>query len=142
MNVNVQSTIQKPIHEVYEAIVDPKKITGYFVSHASAPMEADRSITWEFSDYNVSFDIKVLEVMKDQRVSFEWDVEGKMVVVTISLTPISEKVTQIDITESSYLFTETDVAKAMGQTQGWTDFICSLKAYLYTGINLRNGSYP
>ena len=32
-----------------------------------------------------------------------------------------------------------EVSKALLQTQGWTDFVNSLKAYLYTGINLRNG---
>ena len=31
------------------------------------------------------------------------------------------------------------IEKALQQTQGWTDFICSMKAFLYCGINLRNG---
>ncbi|MFT6850543.1 MAG: hypothetical protein ACJATA_001357 [Sphingobacteriales bacterium] len=34
---------------------------------------------------------------------------------------------------------EEGVQRAMRQTQGWTDFICSLKGFLYTGINLRTG---
>ena len=31
------------------------------------------------------------------------------------------------------------VARALEQTAGWTDFLCSLKAHVLHGINLREG---
>ncbi len=49
------------------------------------------------------------------------------------------KKTNIEISESGFEMKKKENKKALLQTQGWTDFICSLKAYLYTGVNLRNG---
>ena len=37
--VSVQDRIFKPIEEVYDAIVDPEKMSGYFISGASKKIE-------------------------------------------------------------------------------------------------------
>jgi len=57
--------------------------------------------------------------------------------VIINFSEENKGKTNIEITEDSFEENEEGIKRAMGQTQGWTDFICSLKAYLYTGINLR-----
>ena len=59
--------------------------------------------------------------------------------VTMLFASVDDYITEVEITESSYQNNIEGIKKVMQQTQGWTDFLCSLKAYLYTGINLRNG---
>lgn len=139
INVLVKDTIKKPINEVWDAIVNPGKINKYFVSKASSTIEAGKVIQWEFADYNVTIDIKIAKVVVNKSIKFSWDASRKMAEVEMLFSDNNENETAIEITESAFDLTEADIQKAMGQTQGWTDFICSLKAYLYTGINLRNG---
>ena len=141
IEVNVKSTIYRPVSEVFDAIVNTKKITGYFVSDASENIASGKTITWEFKDYDVAIHVDVLEVVSDRLISFRWSASGEIGIVNICLEAENDSATNIKITEG---FVETNkdlVQKAMQQTQGWTDFICCLKAYLYTGINLRNGKY-
>jgi len=77
--------------------------------------------------------------VKNESISFEWDASGKLARVDVVMESVSTNKTTLEITESSYELSEKEVSKALQQMQGWTDFICSLKAYLYTGVNLRNG---
>lgn len=139
IQVKVSDHILKPIEVVFNAIVDPTKITKYFVSDASDFISEGKNIEWEFKDYNVKLTVDVLKVIKNEQITFDWEASGKKARVSISLISENADKTKITITEDSFEANEDGIAKALQQTQGWTDFICSLKAYLYTGINLRNG---
>lgn len=139
IQVKVSDHILKPIEVVFKAIVDPTKITKYFVSDASDFISEGKNIEWEFKDYNVKLTVDVLKVIKNEQITFDWEASGKKARVSISLISENADKTKITITEDSFEANEDGIAKALQQTQGWTDFICSLKAYLYTGINLRNG---
>ena len=63
IQVKVSDHILKPIEVVFNAIVDPTKITKYFVSDASNFISEGKNIEWEFKDYNVKLTVKVLKVM-------------------------------------------------------------------------------
>jgi uncharacterized protein YndB with AHSA1/START domain len=141
IEVKVKDNIHKPIAEVFDAIVNPSKIIGYFVSSASDKLETGKTISWEFKDYNVSLKVKVLEVIPNELISFEWSATGETALVDIRLNSEAAAKTSITITEKPRKIPKDEIAKALGQTQGWTYFICSLKAYLYTGINLRKGTF-
>jgi hypothetical protein len=45
----------------------------------------------------------------------------------------------VAITEGGWPKGDEGIQRALGQIRGWTDFICSMKAYLQHGINLREG---
>ena len=139
--VSVQDRILKPIEEVYDAIVDPEKMSGYFISRASKKIEKPETIIWYFDDYGVEFPIYIKKLTPNESIVFEWDASGKMATVEISLERKEANRTEVKITEVGWELTEEGVARALQQTQGWTDFICSLKAYLYTRINLRKGEF-
>lgn len=138
IDVQVNSHIFKPVAEVFDAIVNPNKITGYFVSDVHGEFLPGNTIIWEFKDYNVSCDVEVKEVVLNESIAFDWSGGGRKASVFIKLDEQEDR-TNIDITESSFEMNEEGIKVAMQQNQGWTDFICSLKAYLYTGVNLRNG---
>ncbi len=105
----------------------------------AASLSQEKNIKWEFSDYSVELEIEVLEVEKDKLIKFSWEAPGKATVVDMNFKVVSQDATELHITESNFEMNEDSVKHALQQTQGWTDFMCSLKAYLYTGINLRNG---
>ena len=126
---------------MFDAIVNPAKIIGYFVSSASGKIEESKNIIWEFKDYNVSIEVKVLKVIPLKHISFEWSATGSAAFVTIDFKKESESKSSIEINENQLSPTEDEISKALGQTQGWTDFVCSFKAYLYANINLRTGKF-
>ena len=138
-NVLVKSTIFKPVEKVFNAIINPDELTRYFASKASDKLAMGNKIIWNFEDVGAKCEVQVFKVVENKEIHFEWNAIGtKPSMVNISLESDNENQTNIEITESSFDLSKIGVQEAMGQTQGWTDFICSLKAYLYTGINLRN----
>jgi uncharacterized protein YndB with AHSA1/START domain len=137
MKVEINDFVARPISEIFRAIVDKNQLIGYFVSSASSDLTSGTDVEWEFADYGVSCIIQSIQVQENESITFEWEVENKMRKVNIKLSNVEDQKTKINITEESYTLEE--IKTMMGQTQGWTDFSCSLKAYLYTGINLRNG---
>ena len=139
IKVNVKDTILEPIEKVFDAVVNPEKITKYFASKASGVLIDEQKIEWNFEDVGLKLEVNVLKVIKNKKISFEWKASGKLATVNIELKAENMRQTNIEITESSFEMSEKEIKKALGQTQGWTDFICSMKAYLYADLNLRKG---
>ncbi|TDS58100.1 SRPBCC domain-containing protein [Myroides indicus] len=130
--------IQKPINDVFEAIVDSEKIARYFISESSGRMESGKEIIWEFGDFPGKFPVQVIEVQLNKFVSFIWD---KETVVSITLTEQSDKSTVIKVSEGEKELTEKNLEWCIGNTFGWANFLDCMKAYLEYGINLRKGAF-
>jgi uncharacterized protein YndB with AHSA1/START domain len=132
--------VARPIHEVFEAIVDPAKMAGYFISKGSARLEAGRTVIWTWGDVGAEAPVEVLEVVPDRRVSFRWGPKDNASRVDLELTSESPDATAVKVTEGSWPGDEAGIARLAGQTFGWAHFLLCLKASLEHGINLRAGS--
>ena len=141
IHVNIKDTIKKPLETVFNAIVEKDKMCGYFISKADGNMESGKTLLWEWSDVGAKLSIEVEKVEKNKQMSFSWFATGLKSSVIIRLEKLNDHSTSIHITDGPFNFSKDGVLKALQQNPGWTDFICSLKAYLYTGINLRRGDY-
>ncbi len=55
--LEIKAAIQvlKPVNEVFEAIMDPAKMSNYFISKGSGRIEEDKVITWRFPEYDTEF---------------------------------------------------------------------------------------
>jgi uncharacterized protein YndB with AHSA1/START domain len=125
---------------VFEAIVDPKKMSGYFITSGSGRLEAGQTIHWIWEDYGAEHDIKVQIVEKDKFISFKWSASGVETLVEMKLESIDKNQTLVKVSETEWPLDEEGVAKCMGQTQGWVNMLCCLKAYVEHNINLRLGA--
>jgi uncharacterized protein YndB with AHSA1/START domain len=139
IKTKVQMGILKPANEVFEAIVDPDKMNKYFITTSTGRMESGNKLTWTWEDFDVAHEIKVKEVEKDKLVSFTWVGSGVECLVVISLVPKGDSQTLVKITESDWPADFQGAKRCMGQVEGWTHFLCCLKAYLEYGVNLRVG---
>jgi uncharacterized protein YndB with AHSA1/START domain len=137
IDVNVRERVLKPISEVFEAIVDPAHMSRYFISGASGPLEAGRTVIWEFADVGAEVPVSVVEVVPDRTIVLEGG--SPKTRTTIRLAPEDFAATLVTITESPFSMDEGGVKRALGQTAGWTHFLCSLKAYVQYGVNVRAG---
>lgn len=50
VRAEVQDRILRPVADVFDAIVNPAKITQYFASHADGAMIAGQAVRWRFED--------------------------------------------------------------------------------------------
>jgi uncharacterized protein YndB with AHSA1/START domain len=138
VEVKVQARIARAPADVFDAIVDPAKMSQYFISRGSARMTPNARIEWEWADAGAKAAIEVIQVVPDQKIIFLWPAAGAKTKVTLLLEADGDG-TRITASEAPFALTEEGVARALGQNQGWTDFCCCLKAYLQHGINLRLG---
>jgi uncharacterized protein YndB with AHSA1/START domain len=133
--------IQKPVNEVFEAIVDPVKMSNYFISEGSGRMEAGKQIIWKFPEFDIKFPVNILKIEKDKYISYTWDVDGIELLVEITLSVLGDNDTLVSITEGSRENNEEGIKWLKGNTEGWANFLACLKAYLQYGINLRKGAF-
>ena len=138
--VEASIQIQKPPHTVYEAIVDPEKMSNYFISKGSARLETGKTIMWRFPEFDLEFPVRVEKTLQDQYVSFHWDVDGEELLVEITLTPRDDS-TVVNVTEKSRTLDEAGLKWLKGNTEGWANCLACLKAYLEYGVNLRKGAF-
>ena len=139
ITAKVQMGILKPAGEIFEAIVDPEIMNKYFISTSTGRIESGKSITWTWEDFEGEHEIKIGKIEKDKTVSFEWNGSGVNCVVVITLEPKGENKTLVKITEADWPADYKGANRCMGQVEGWTNFLCCLKAYLEYGIDLRVG---
>jgi len=131
----------KPVAEVFDAIIDPEKMSNYFISKSSGKMEEGKTIMWRFPEFDMEFPVRVGKIEKNKYISFYWDVDGIELLTEITLTQRANNSTLVSITEKSRENDEAGIKWLMGNTEGWANFLACLKAYLEYGINLRKGAF-
>jgi uncharacterized protein YndB with AHSA1/START domain len=141
LEIETSIGILKTPHEVFEAIVDPAKMSNYFISKGSGRLEEGKVIMWRFPEFDLEFPVRVALTEKDRYVSFWWESDGTDVLVEMTLTARGSGSTVVRITEKSRELDEAGLKWLQGNTAGWANFLACLKAYLEYGINLRKGAF-
>ncbi len=156
----VQTKIQRPVHEVFDAVYNPKKLSGYFTTGGSdGPLDAGKTVLWTFSDTGskpFTVPVKVKRSVKDALIEFTWPASegtydprtgslprpgGYDTTVTMTFEPLGDSETLVKIAEGEWRPTDDGLQGSYGNCQGWMNMSCCLKAYLEHGINLRKGSF-
>lgn len=130
--------IQKPVSEIFEAIVNPEIMQNYFISKGSGRMEVGKEIFWSFPEFEGSYPLTTKEIIANEKIVLVWDPKS---VVTIELQKLSENDTVIKVSEEGHEMDEKGVKWAIGQTEGWANFLACMKAWLEYGIHLRKGAF-
>jgi len=158
LKFRVAARISRPVHEVFEAVADPDKLSNYFTTGgAKGRLETGKTVTWDFADFPGAFPVEVIEVVPDRKIVLEWkanegeppNVEGgglKEVgyntTVTMTFTPLEDDTrTMVEIEEKGWRETEGALKASYGNCQGWAQMLSALKAWIEYGINLRDGMY-
>ena len=134
--------ILKPADKVFEAIVNPAKMSNYFISKSSGIMEEGKNLIWNFPEFDIDIHVRVSKIDKDKYISYYWDdLDGIELFVEITLTSRESNKTLVNVTEKSREKDETGIDWLKRNTEGWANFLACLKAYLEYGINLRKGAF-
>lgn len=143
LEIKAALQILKPVHEVFEAIVDPAKMSNYFISQSSGRMEENKKLIWQFPEFDMELPVRTGKIEKDKYISYYWNdmADGRELLVEMTLTPKDSNATVVTITEKSRDNDEAGINWLKGNTEGWANFLACLKAYLEYGINLRKGAF-
>lgn len=140
LEIKTSIQIQMPIHEVFEAIVDPAKMSNYFIANSSGRMETDAKLIWRFPEFDMDVPVRVAKVIKDEFISYYWDNDKMEMLVEMKLTKHGND-TVVSVTEKSAENNEAGIKWLKGNTEGWANFLACLKAWLEYSIHLRKGAF-
>ncbi len=133
--VECQMMIRKPISEVFRAFVDPKLTTMFWFTKSSGKLEKGKTVTWEWEMYGVADQIKVVELVPDEKIIIEWD--NPTTTVEFEFLELANETTYVVIKNYGFHQTGNDLIEAVkNNTGGFTTVLDGLKAYLEFGIKL------
>lgn len=132
--VKVEMLIRRPVHEVFEAFVDPAITTKFWFTQSSGKLEKNKRVRWDWEMYNVGTDLDVKEIEKNKRIFIEFD---DHTTVEWIFAPWGENETFVTIINAGFTGNQESIVKqVIDSTGGFTIVICGLKALLEHGITL------
>lgn len=153
LKFSVSIRIAKPVHEVFEAVADPSKLSAYFTTGgAKGRLETGATVMWDFHDFPGAFPVEVVEVVPDEKIVLRWkanegQAEGRADEpyyndCVFTFEPLDgDTRTLVSVSEGSWHETPAGLKGAFGNCFGWSQMICAMKAWLEYGINLREGAF-
>jgi len=153
LKTKVSGRIAKPVHEVFEAVVDPSRLSKFFATGPGTKgrLETGATVMWDFHDFPGAFPVRIIEVVKDKKVVLAWSsqddaAEGQPFrphdnTVTIEFEGLEDGRTLVNIAEEGWGETPKGIRAMTGNTEGWTGMLAAMKVWLEHGINLRQDFY-
>ena len=144
LGIRVSGRIGRPVAEVFDAVVNPKKLSSYFttIGGASAPLVKGTTVTW-WKDAQV----EVVELVPESRIVLSWDggtgddKKTYKTSVEMNFKPLEDGGTLVTIAESGWREDDAGRRGTYLNCEGWTQMLCCMKAFVEYGINLREGYY-
>lgn len=144
LKFEVYAKIKKPVEEVFDAVYNPKKLSGYFTTGgASGTLDEGKSVMWDFADFPGAFPVQVKQMIMNKKIVLEWaDTEDSNTQVEMSFEALDKDSTLVKISESGWKKeSQKSLDESYSHCQGWTQMLCCLKAYVEHGINLRESYF-
>ncbi|WP_029060844.1 SRPBCC family protein [Labrenzia sp. DG1229] len=157
LSFKIAGRIDRPVSEVFEAVVNPDSLSGYFTTGGSdGRLEPGVSVNWAFAEFPGSFPVKIDRVEKDSLIVLRWAAQesgevsstgevpepvGYDTTVTMTFEPLDGDRTLVTISEEGWRENAGGLEASYGNCEGWTQMLCCLKAFVENGINLRQGFY-
>lgn len=136
LTVRAQMRIRRPVHEVFEAFVDPAITTRFWFTHSTGRLEPGRTVRWTWARFDVSTDVDVLAVEQDRRILVAWDEPRCPVEWRFESDDVGH--TWVYITTSGFQGSDDAIVEqAIDSKGGFTMVLAALKALLEHGIELR-----
>ncbi len=143
-NYTVRTKIQRPLAEVFEAVVSKDKLCGYFTDSASGDLKEGEEIVWHWNAYG-DFPVVVEKVVADRLIELTLDSkkwqktenEAYDVRVILEFEALEDGSTMLSISEAGW---KTDADGLKGSHEncgGWAHMAMCLKAWIEHGIDLR-----
>ena len=144
-NYTIHTRIQKPIGEVFDAVVAGDKLCRYFTSSVSGDLVAGDTVYWRWEHYHAELPVTVQAVVPGARIELTLDSktwektrgEAYPVTVIFELEALDDGSTMLAISESGWKSDAEGRKGSHDNCSGWTHMAMCLKAWIEHGIDLR-----
>lgn len=140
-NLSAKATIRirRSPAEVFSAFADAGAMSKFWFTRRDHGLELGESVTWFIGggEDAISFDIRVKELNRPNRIVIEWDNRGTFTQVAWSIEGTDNGETILTIEESGFTGSkETIVERVLDSTGGFNQVIVAAKAFIEHGIEL------
>jgi len=143
-NYTVSTKIQKPVADVFDAVVSSEKLCNFFTDKASGNLEQGREILWHWDHYG-ELPVVVDEVTANERIvltldSKTWEKtksESYDVKIILEFEPLEDSHTMLSISEEGWKTDADGLKGSHDNCSGWTHMAMCLKGWIEHGIDLR-----
>lgn len=141
----VSARIAKPTPEVFDAVVNPSKLSGYFTTlgGANMPLVAGATVVWWGK-----VPVEVSEIVPGRRIVLYWEganatkgPEPYKTRIEMNFLPLEDEATLVTIAETGWREDIQGHRASYINCEGWSQMLCCMKAFLEYGVNLREGYY-
>ena len=143
-NYTVRTKINKPVAEVFQAVVDAEIMTRYFTDSVSSDLIPGQEVQWTWDHYGTNpvfvktvTPHSLIEITLDSRNWEKTTDEAYEVLVSMEFEELDERTTMVSISESGWRNDAAGYKGSHDNCGGWQDMLCCLKAFLEYGIDLR-----
>lgn len=138
--------VNRPRHEVFEAVADPRQLSAYFTTGgASGRLVEHSTVTWDFHDFPGAFPVEVVKVVPSEQIVLKWKANEPdtdyQVEVTMRFVDVDGDRTRLEVEERGWRNTPAALKASYGNCMGWSQMLAALKAWVEHRINLREGAY-
>lgn len=131
--------IQRPAESVFAAFVDAHAMSQFWFTRDDAGLQAGENSTWSIGtgENAFSFEVRVKEVRRPDRIVIEWENGGGYTQVVWSIEAAGDGETILTIEESGFTGSdEAIIQRVLDSTGGFNQVIVAAKAYLEYGAAL------
>lgn len=143
-NYTVSTKINKPVSEVFNAVISRDILARYFVSEADSDLVAGQRVRWRWHHHD-GHTVVVNEVVENTRIeltldSREWEktkTEAYDVRVIFEFAETDDGGTIMSISEQGWKTDADGLKGSHDNCGGWKHMAMCMKAWLEHGIDLR-----
>ena len=130
-----QMLIRRPIGEVFEAFADPAVTTRFWFTRSTGRLEEGKEVRWDWEMYDVSSQVSVKTVARNERIHTEWD--DPPTHVEWVFAPRGDDTTLVTISNWGFLGDDDEIVRqAIDSMGGFSLVLAGLKALLEHNIEL------
>ncbi|MBG6209753.1 uncharacterized protein YndB with AHSA1/START domain [Labrenzia sp. EL_126] len=148
LSFKIAGRIDRPVSEVFEAVINPDTLSNYFTTAGSSgPLETGKTVQWNFEDFPGPVNVRVSEVVRDQKIVLHWaardadENDDRETTISMVFEPLEDGRTLVSISEEGWRDTPRGRDTSYENCEGWTQLLCSLKAFIEHGVDLRRDYY-
>jgi uncharacterized protein YndB with AHSA1/START domain len=143
-NYTVSTQINKPVQEVFDAVVSKDVLTKYFTDKSSGDLTEGDRVRWHFNHFG-ELSIAVKKIVANELIelsldSKEWEKtkeESYEVLVIFDFEILDDGGTKLSISEQGWRTDAEGLKASHDNCGGWTHMATCMKAWLEHGIDLR-----
>jgi uncharacterized protein YndB with AHSA1/START domain len=125
--------IRCPVAEVFDAFVDPGKITKFWLQATTGPLAKDAQVQWRFMVPGATEVVNVTAFEPQRHIVFTWS-DG--IRVSMTFEDFGKRGTRIGVEVTGFQGQDQDKDKVdpvVTATEGFSIVLCDLKTLLETG---------